>query len=519
MAPGTCRTQGRGAASLPLACVLHVLTRLRRPDHRQRPGRPVAPPCTWRRRHRVALVTKHELLDGATSWAQGGIAAVLDEADSSRSMSATPWSPAPACATTAMRFVVEHGRQPVEWLVEQGVPFTRDGRRRRPAPDARRRPQPPAHRPRGRRHRRGRAEDPDRDQFKPHPNITLLEHHIAVDLITGRKLGLHGRDRLPGAPTCWTKDSGEVQTFARRTPSSPPAARARSTSTPPTPTPPPATASPWPGAPAAAVANMEFIQFHPTCLYHPHAKSFLISEAVRGEGGLLKLPDGDALHAAPRRAGRARPARHRRARDRLRDEEARPRLRATSTSRTRAPAFIQRALPQHPRALPGVRHRHHHASRSRWCRRRTTPAAACSPTWRGRTDLPGLYALGETACTGLHGANRLASNSLLECLVFARAAAQAHRWQTPARRRAALPAWDESRVTDADEDVVISHNWDELRRFMWDYVGIVRTNKRLERARAPHRSCCSSEIHEFYANFRVTQRPDRAAQPGARWPS
>jgi L-aspartate oxidase len=245
---------------------------------------------------------------------------------------------------------------------------------------------------------------------------------------------------------------------------------------------------------------MEFIQFHPTCLYHPHAKSFLITEAMRGEGGLLRLPGGERF--MPEHDPRAELA----PRDivaRAIDFEMKKRgLDCVYLDMTHKPAaFLIEHFPNiHAQCLAlGMDITRQPIP--------VVPAAHYScggvvADFAARTALPGLYAVGETAFTGLHGANRLASNSLLECLVFSAAAAE-DILASQRRPLSSLPAWDESRVTDADEEIVISHNWDELRRFMWDYVGIVRTNKRLERAR--HRiRLLEREIDEYYANFRVT---------------
>ncbi len=251
------------------------------------------------------------------------------------------------------------------------------------------------------------------------------------------------------------------------------------------------------------VANMEFIQFHPTCLYHPHAKSFLITEAVRGEGGRLLLPESCG-------GTRFMPAHDARAELAPRDIVARAidfemkkhGLDCVYLDISHQPlAFILEHFPNiHARCLAlGIDISKQPIP--------VVPAAhyTCGGVLSdldGRTDVDGLYAIGETACTGLHGANRLASNSLLECMVLARATAQ-RIVSEPQAAPGPLPAWDDSRVTDADEAVVISHNWHELRRFMWDYVGIVRTNKRLERA--AHRiALLQAEIHEFYANFHIT---------------
>ena len=245
---------------------------------------------------------------------------------------------------------------------------------------------------------------------------------------------------------------------------------------------------------------MEFVQFHPTCLYHPHAKSFLISETVRGEGGLLKLLDGSRF--MPWHDGRAELA----PRDivaRAIDFEMKKRgldcvyldisHKSEDFLRERFPNIYARCLELGiditKQPIPVVPAAHY-------------TCGGIVTDLDGKTDLDNLYAIGETAHTGLHGANRLASNSLLECLVFGQAAA-ADILRLPNMPAIQLPLWDESRVSDADEEIVISHNWDELRRFMWDYVGIVRTNKRLQRAQ--HRiKLLHEEISEYYANFRIT---------------
>ncbi len=452
-------------------------------------------------RHKVALVTKHELLDGASSWAQGGIAAVLDGADSvDDHIRDTHVAGAGLCHDDAVRFVVERGRQSVEWLVAQGVPFTRDGHNH---------DELHLTREGGHSHRRivhaadatgSAVQNTLVGRVKSHPNIEVLDWHIGVDLITSRKLGdTRGTNRVWGAYVLDRK-AGLVRTIPARFTilATGGAGKVYLYTTNPDTATGDGVAMGWRAG--AAVANMEFIQFHPTCLFHPHAKSFLISEAVRGEGGLLKLPDGERF--MPRHDPRAELA----PRDvvaRAIDFEIKKHgidCVYLDISHKGAEFILEHFPTIHARCLefgidmtkepiPVVPAAHY------TCGGLTTDL-------RGRTQVAGLYALGEVACTGLHGANRLASNSLLECLVFSESAASdILALESP--QPPALPAWDESRVTDADEEVVISHNWDELRRTMWNYVGIVRTTKRLERAR--HRiQLLQEEIEEFYGKFRVS---------------
>ncbi|MGH8750209.1 MAG: L-aspartate oxidase, partial [Burkholderiales bacterium] len=450
-------------------------------------------------RKKIGLITKKALIDGASSWAQGGIAAVLGDDDSiAEHIADTQIAGAGLCDAAATRYVVEHGRASIQWLINQGVPFTRDEES-----------ESGYHLTRegGHSHRRvihaadatGRAVQTTLEaKIKAHPNISVLEHHIAVDLITGAKLGLPD-NRCHGI---YALDSmaGHVKTIAasHTVLATGGAGKVYLYTTNPDTATGDGIAMGWRAG--CRVANMEFIQFHPTCLYHPHAKSFLITEAVRGEGGTLLLPDGTRF--MPEHDERAELA----PRDivaRAIDFEMKKRgLDCVYLDISHQPAeFIREHFPTiYSRCLalgiditrqpiPVVPAAHY------TCGGLVTGLS-------GRTDIPGLYAVGETGHTGLHGANRLASNSLLECLVFGRAAAQ-DILEQPAGKPVTLPAWDESRVTDADEEIVISHNWDELRRFMWDYVGIVRTTKRLERAQ--HRiRLLHEEINEYYANFRVT---------------
>ncbi len=452
-------------------------------------------------RQRVALVTKDELLGGASSWAQGGIAAVLDRADSVEDhIRDTLVAGAGLCDEDAVRFVVERGRRAVEWLVGQGVPFTRDDTN-----------QEELHLTRegGHSHRRivhaadatGRAVQKTLvGQLKDHPNIEVLEWHIAIDLITARKLGeARGADRALGAYVLDVR-AGRVKTIAARSTilASGGAGKVYLYTTNPDTATGDGVAMGWRAG--ASVANMEFIQFHPTCLFHPHAKSFLISEAVRGEGGILRLPDGERF--MPRHDPRGELAPRDIVARAIDFEIKKHGIDCVYLDIThKGAAFIEAHFPTiHARCLEfGIDMAREPIP--------VVPAAhytcgGLAADLHGRTTVASLYALGEVACSGLHGANRLASNSLLECLVFSESAAAdilAH----PAPAVPALREWDESRVTDADEEVVISHNWDELRRTMWNYVGIVRTTKRLERAR--HRiQLLQAEIHEFYANFRVS---------------
>jgi L-aspartate oxidase len=454
---------------------------------------------------RVALLTKGELLDAASAWAQGGIAAVLDDSDSAENhIRDTHAAGAGLCHEDAVRFVVENGKRAVEWLIEQGVPFTKDENN-----------QAELHLTRegGHSHRRivhaadatGRAVQKTLvQQLKSHPNVHILEHQIAVDLITSKHLGHLSDKRCYGAYVL-DKSSGRVVTIGARSTvlATGGAGKVYTYTTNPDVATGDGMAMAWRAG--CAVANMEFMQFHPTCLYHPAAKSYLITEAVRGEGGLLKIPPGydDAGH-------RFMPDHDERAELAPRDVVARA---IDFEMKKRGLDFVHLDISHKPVEFL----RAHFPNIYAKCLSLgiditkepipVVPAAhyTCGGVvtdLNGRTEVEHLYAVGEVSCTGLHGANRLASNSLLECLVFAEAVRNnisAH----GVIDMPSLPPWDESRVTNADEEVILSHNWDELRRFMWDYVGIVRTNKRLERAM--HRILLlNAEITEYYSNFRVS---------------
>jgi L-aspartate oxidase len=457
---------------------------------------------------KVVIVSKRSMLDGASNWAQGGIAAVLDSADShAEHIADTMVAGAGLCDEAATRSIVEQSRASIEWLIERGVPFTRDAsaelgfhltregghsqRRIIHAADA-----------------TGSAVQVTLvDQVRAHPNITVLENHFAIDVIKSDKLDHHN-----GAPRCvglYVQDveSGNVMTLAadHTVLATGGAGKVYLYTTNPDTATGDGIAMAWRAG--CRIANMEFIQFHPTCLYHPYAKEFLISEAVRGEGGVLKLPAGAGTAAGKR----FMPMHDERAELAPRDVVARA---IDFEMKKRGLDYVDLDISHQP---PEFLKEHFPTIYARCLELGidittqpipVVPAAhyTCGgivTDMSGRTDLPGLYAVGETAYTGLHGANRLASNSLLECLVLGRAAAM-HIEVQPKQQATPLPSWDESRVADADEEVVIAHNWDELRRFMWNYVGIVRTTKRLERAQ--HRiRLLRGEIYEYYTHFRITR--------------
>ncbi|MFC3625841.1 L-aspartate oxidase [Vogesella amnigena] len=448
---------------------------------------------------KVGLITKRDLLEGSSSYAQGGIAAVLDNSDSIQEhIHDTLVAGAGLCNEDTTRFIVENSKEAIDWLVDLGVPFTRDDTH-----------QTGFHLTRegGHSHRRiihaadatGAAVTTTLGQkIKAHPNITLLEDYIAIDLITSRKLGLEGK-RCFGVYAL-DKIGDHVITIAANHTilASGGAGKVYLYTTNPDTATGDGIAMGWRAG--CRVGNMEFIQFHPTCLYHPHSKSFLISEAVRGEGGILRLPDGTRF--MPHHDERAELAPRDVVARAIDFEMKKHGLDCVYLDISYKPAsFIQEHFPniyahclelgiditQQP--IPVVPAAHY-------------TCGGLVTDLKGRTDVEGLYAVGEVACTGLHGANRLASNSLLECMIIGKAAAADILASKPAKQPQ-MPDWDDSQVTDTDEEVVISHNWDELRRAMWDYVGIVRTNKRLERAQNRIK-LLSEEINEYYSNFHVT---------------
>ncbi|MDH1261929.1 L-aspartate oxidase [Pseudomonas sp. GD03944] len=456
---------------------------------------------------RVVVLSKGDLSNGSTYWAQGGVAAVLDDTDTVESHVADTLNAGGGlCREDAVRFTVEHSREAIQWLIDQGVPFTRDDQHSREDGGF----EFHLTREGGHSHRRIiHAADATGaaifntllEQARQRPNIELLEQRVAVDLITERKLGLPGQ-RCLGAYVL-NRNSGEVDTYRARFVILATGGAAKVY----------LYTSNQDGACGDGIAmawragcrvgNLEFNQFHPTCLYHPQAKSFLITEALRGEGALLKLPNGkrfmqrfdERAELAPRDIV-ARAIDHEMKRLGVDCVYLDISHKPAEFITTHFPTVYERCLDfgiditREP--IPVVPAAHY-------------TCGGVVVDQNGQTDVPGLYAIGETSFTGLHGANRMASNSLLECFVYARSAAadivaQFDDVAVPSD----LPSWDASQVTDSDEDVIIAHNWDELRRFMWDYVGIVRTNKRLQRAE--HRvRLLLDEIDEFYSNYKVSR--------------
>ncbi|ABK49258.1 L-aspartate oxidase [Shewanella sp. ANA-3] len=454
----------------------------------------------------VILLSKGPLSEGSTYYAQGGIASVFDESDTIESHVAdTLVAGAGLCDKEVVTFTAENAKSAMQWLIECGVAFDKEETTGDNAKDA------PYHLTRegGHSHRRilhaadatgKEVQTTLQERALAHPNIQVLERYNAIDLITTRKLNRPG-NRVLGAYV-WNRNAEQVETIKAKFvalatggsskvyqyTSNPDVASGDGI------------AMAWRAG--CRVANMEFNQFHPTCLYHADARNFLLTEALRGEGAYLRRPDGS----------RFMPDFDERAELAPRDIVARAidyemkRLGADCVyldiSHKDSDFIIKHFPTIYSRclelgiditkdAIPVVPAAHY-------------TCGGVMTDLHGQTDLNGLYAIGEVAYTGLHGANRLASNSLLECLVFARAASQdiesqMHKIPLPGQ----IPAWDESKVSNSDEEVVIAHNWHELRLFMWDYVGIVRSDKRLERAL---RRCLmlQQEIQEYYSNFRVS---------------
>ncbi|OTG86465.1 L-aspartate oxidase [Acinetobacter sp. ANC 4558] len=450
---------------------------------------------------KIAILAKSHLNDASTYYAQGGVAAVLDKTDSIENhINDTMIAGSHLCELNAVKHTVEGGQASIDFLLSQGVQFTLDEKE-----------QLHLTREGGHSHRRiihaadatGKAISTKLiERAREHQNIEIFEHYIAIDLITSDKLKIDGPKRAIGL-YAFNEATETVHTFLA-----------------------PFTALACGGAMRAylhssnpdiatgdgiamafragcRVANMEFNQFHPTCLYHPQARSFLITEAMRGEGAYLRLPDGERFmlrfderaELAPRDVvARA-----------IDFEIKRLGIRYVWLDITHQSAdFIQEHFPtlyEHlltfgiditQDMIPVVPAAHY-------------TCGGVMVDQHSQTDLLGLYAIGETAYTGLHGANRMASNSLLECFVYGMSAAKHIQMQFKEHTLLPLiPSWDDSQVTHPDEDVVILQNWDELRQTMWNYVGIVRTTKRLERAL--HRiEMLKNEINEYYQDYKVSK--------------
>ncbi len=450
----------------------------------------------------IAILAKSSLTEASTFYAQGGVAAVLDKTDSiQQHIDDTMVAGAHLCELDAVKQTVEGGRPSVDFLLKQGVEFTLDE-------DA----QLHLTREGGHSQRRiihaadatGKAISTTLVQrAQEAPNLTIFENFVAIDVISLHKLGHTDQPNRAVGLYALEEATDRIHTFLA-----------------------PFTALACGGAMKAylytsnpdiatgdgiamayragcRVANMEFNQFHPTCLYHPQARSFLITEAMRGEGAYLRLPDGERFML--RFDSRAELAPRDVVARAIDFEIKRLGIRHVWLDITHKPAaFIQEHFPTlYARLLelgidittdmiPVVPAAHY-------------TCGGVVVDEKSQTDLEGLYAIGETSYTGLHGANRMASNSLLECFVYGMgAASDIERKFTQPFDFPDVPAWDDSQVTNADEDVVILQNWDELRSTMWNYVGIVRTTKRLQRAL--HRiEMLKSEITEYYQDYRVSK--------------
>lgn len=458
---------------------------------------------TLARTLKVLVLAKGDLAGGSTAWAQGGIAAVLDAGDTFENhIDDTMVAGAGLNRRETVEFVVENAPAAIERLEEMGVPFNKEAEVLHLTREG------------GHSHRRivhvddatgWAVQEALQNTAAAHPNITMQPHMVAIDLIADRHA-----ETPTGAKNVWgvyalNNATGRVETLTSRATimASGGAGRTYLFSTAPRGATGDGIAMAWRAG--ARVSNMEMMQFHPTCLYNLEVKNFLITEAVRGEGGHLLNPrtgkrfmefyDSKRMELAPRDIVA-----------RANDAEIKQfgldyvHLDISHES----PEFVKSHFPNIYDKLIGL---------DIDMTREPIPVVPAQHytcggiliDLNGRTDLPGLYAAGEASESGLHGANRLASNSLLECFVFGDAAARdiAAHWDDMPEPPPIRP-WDESRVTDSDEEVVIKQTWTEIRRFMWNYVGIVRTTKRLERAQ--HRiDLLRGEVEEYYGHFRVTQ--------------
>ncbi|MDX9702664.1 MAG: L-aspartate oxidase [Candidatus Auribacterota bacterium] len=453
---------------------------------------------------KVMILTKREMTESNSNYAQGGIASVMSDTDSfDEHIRDTLSAGAGLCHRDIVENTIRQGPERIRELINYGVQFTTREENRNEFDLGKEG---------GHSHRRimhagditgKEVKKVLIDVVKQNTNIEVYENHIAIDLITTKKLGLSGSNMVVGAyalnnatndvltikskvTVLATGGAGKVYLYT----TNPDIATGDGIA--------------MAYRAGAMIKNLEFVQFHPTCLFHPKAKSFLISEAVRGEGAILRLKDGTDFMKKYHHMGSLAP------RDVVAqtiDFELKKRgddcvfLDITHKPKS----FIQQRFPNiynkclqygidmSSDLMPVVPAAHY------FC-------GGVASDWNGLTSLERLYVCGEVSCTGLHGANRLASNSLLEALVFAHNASESSQHYVandyPADVQS-IPAWDKRKAVDSDENVVVSNNWDEIRRFMWNYVGIVRSNKRLERAK--HRiELLQKEIHEYYWDFVVT---------------
>jgi len=445
----------------------------------------------------IAVVAKSANEQYSSYFAQGGISAVLEPDDSIEQHARdTIEAGSGLCDESVVLATAAAGRECIEWLTSLGMPFTRD--RQEVSTSGYHLTREGGHSKRRVVHAADATGKALQHTLQAHiqerSNIEIFNQHVAVDLITREKqcMGLYALNRsnqhvdVFAAQKIILATGGASKVYLYT--SNPDGSTGDGI------------AMAWRAG--CRVANMEFIQFHPTCLYHPEAKSFLVTEAIRGEGGKLLLPDGyrfmqdfDERGELAARDIVARAIDHEMKRLGIDCVYLDISHKSRAFIKSHFPTIYQRCLEfdiditRQP--IPVVPAAHY-------------TCGGVMVSGEGKTDLDNLYAVGEVAYTGLHGANRMASNSLLECLVFARVAADRIATQVkPGKRLPTLPRWDESQVTDSDEDIVVAHNWDELRRFMWDYVGIVRTDKRLQRAL--HRSdLLKREINEYYGNYKIS---------------
>lgn len=461
---------------------------------------------------KVIVLSKEDVCAGSTFYAQGGIAGVYNIKDDQDSIEAhvndTCIAGAGLCDPDVVRYVARNARQSIQWLIDMGVPF--DQKEAQDEGDSSEQSPYHLHREGGHSHRRifhsedhtGKSiQETLVERVREHPNITVLEYRNAIDLITTTKLNLPG-NKVLGAYVLDTK-ADRVDTILAKFVAlcTGGASKVYQYTCNPEVSSGDGVAMAWRAG--CRVANMEFNQFHPTTLFCENDRNFLLTEALRGEGALLKRPDGtrfmqeydERCELAPRDIVA-----------RAIDHE----MKKTGSEcmyldiSIKDPEFVKKHFPTiYQRCLKvGIDITKEPIP--------IVPAAhfTCGGVMvdkKARTDIQDLYAIGEVSYTGLHGANRLASNSLLECIVYGHAAAvdilsrlEEADYYSPAQ----IPEWDESKVTDSDEEVIITHNWNELRLTMWDYVGIVRTTKRLERAM--HRiDLLKKEVHEYYSNFKV----------------